>query len=156
MIRAIVAADEAWGIGRKGTIPWNNPADMQWFKTTTTNSVVVMGRNTWDDPKMPKPLPNRFNIVVTSKRLSEGPQMIVDSKKDLGNLLRMFTQDVWIIGGATVISANMHICEELWVSRIPGDYSCDTVLALSTNFKLDSRDTIDRALGTINLEIWKQ
>ena len=66
MIRAILACDEDWGIGKAGTLPWpHNPADLKWFKETTSGGVVAMGKATWDS--LPnKPLPNRNNIVITS------------------------------------------------------------------------------------------
>jgi len=67
VIRAILACDDNWGIGKNGTLPWpHNPADQKWFKECTINSTVVMGKTTWDDPDMPKPLPKRRNVVITS------------------------------------------------------------------------------------------
>ena len=63
-----MAVDEEWGFSKNGTMPWpKNTEDLQHFKTTTKNNVVVMGRLTWDDPFMPTPLKNRINILVTSK-----------------------------------------------------------------------------------------
>ena len=67
MINAIFAVDHYGGMGFNGTLPWpHNAADLANFKKATTNHVVVMGRNTWDDPKMPKPLPERI-VYVASK-----------------------------------------------------------------------------------------
>ena len=69
MIRAILACDQDWGIGKDGDLPWpHNPDDLKWFKEQTTGSVVAMGKRTWDSLPT-KPLPNRNNVVVTS---SEG------------------------------------------------------------------------------------
>ena len=71
MISAIFAMDENYGIGLNGSLPWpKNSKDFRWFKSNTINSTVVMGRNTWDDPMMPKPLPNRKNIVITSRKMN--------------------------------------------------------------------------------------
>ena len=65
MIKAILACDEDWGIGKDGDMPWpHNPADLKWFKENTTGGVVVMGKSTWDGLPF-KPLPKRENIIVT-------------------------------------------------------------------------------------------
>ena len=33
MIKAILACDENWGIGKEGGLPWpHNSADLRWFK----------------------------------------------------------------------------------------------------------------------------
>ena len=59
MIRAILAHDAYWGIGKDGDLPWpKNPDDLKWFKECTEGGVVVMGKTTWDS--LPnKPLPKR-------------------------------------------------------------------------------------------------
>ena len=69
MIKAILACDEEWGIGKDGDLPWpHNSADLKWFKDNTVNGIVVMGKSTWDSlPR--KPLPKRKNIVVTRTKL---------------------------------------------------------------------------------------
>ena len=75
-----MAVDEEWGFSKNGTMPWpKNTQDLQHFKETTNNNVVVMGRLTWDDPFMPTPLKNRINILVTSKskRIATAPLPLV-------------------------------------------------------------------------------
>ena len=68
MIKAILACDDYGGVSKNGTLPWpNNSTDLQWFKSNTAGHVVVMGSTTWDDPHMPRPLPKRTNVLVTSR-----------------------------------------------------------------------------------------
>ena len=66
MIKAILACDQDWGIGKDGDLPWpHNTEDLKWFKESTIGGVVVMGKSTWNSlPR--KPLPNRKNIIITS------------------------------------------------------------------------------------------
>ena len=48
-MKAILAADTDWGIGKDGTMPWpHNSDDLAWFKECTIDSTVIMGRKTWD------------------------------------------------------------------------------------------------------------
>lgn len=42
----IVAADQNWAIGKDNKLLISIPADMKFFRTTTTGKVVVMGRKT--------------------------------------------------------------------------------------------------------------
>lgn len=45
-MKLIVAVARDWGIGNKGELLFNVPEDMEFFKKTTLNKVVVMGRKT--------------------------------------------------------------------------------------------------------------
>jgi len=130
MIRAILACDEDWGIGKDGDLPWpNNPADLKWFKENTIGGVVVMGKATWDSLPT-KPLPNRNNVVVTSSEYDKkGPYHFLTFDQSKSHVKAMAKlQDVWIIGGAHLVEGLLPIIDEIWLSRIQGTYDCDTFL----------------------------
>jgi len=59
----IVATDLNGLIGKENTLPWHLPADLKYFKETTTGKTVIMGRKTFES--IGKPLPNRKNIVIS-------------------------------------------------------------------------------------------
>lgn len=130
MIRAILATDENWGIGKDGDLPWpHNPNDLKWFKECTTGGVVVMGKTTWDS--LPnKPLPNRNNVVVTKEiNRTPGPFHFMTFETAIGSLPQMnMLQNVWVIGGAKLVEGLLPIIDEIWLSRISGEYECDTFL----------------------------
>ena len=128
MIKAILACDQEWGIGKNGALPWpHNSADLRWFKQHTNNSTIVMGRKTWESLPV-KPLPNRENIVVTSG-LIKGPDVVVDMRSFYKILPQIkFHKDVWIIGGAQLIEHCLDIIDEFYLSRIQCIYDCDTFL----------------------------
>ena len=156
MIRAILACDDNWGIGKDGDLPWpNNPADLQWFKENTTGGVVAMGKATWDSlPK--KPLPNRNNIVVTSSAddYNGGSYHYVKfetAQKELVNMNRL--QNVWIIGGAKLVEGLIDIIDEIWLSRIDGAYDCDTFLnkdLITENFTIGNMQVDEQ----LTIEHW--
>ena len=71
----ILAADSDWAIGRDGGLLAHIPEDMKFFRETTANSTVVMGRKTWESIGA-KPLPGRVNCVISrSVKQLDGAQV---------------------------------------------------------------------------------
>ena len=71
MISMIAAMGKNRVIGKDNKMPWHLPADLQWFKSTTMNSPIVMGRKTYES--IGRPLPGRLNIV-----LSRDPELTIE------------------------------------------------------------------------------
>ena len=67
-MNAIVNVDKNWGIGNKGELLISIPADMKMFREETTGNVIVLGRKTMETFPGGKPLANRDNIVLSSRR----------------------------------------------------------------------------------------
>ena len=158
MIKAILACDQDWGIGKDGDLPWpRNTEDLKWFKESTIGGVVVMGKSTWNSlPR--KPLPNRKNIIITSSeqdKEQDGCQFIKFNiaKKELVNMSK--SHDVWIIGGAKLVKGLLDIIDEFHLSRIQGSYDCDTFLQSSLIIqKYELAESGKR--GSVYVDIWKQ
>lgn len=152
MIRAILAHDSYWGIGADGTLPWpHNREDQLWFKECTLNSTVVMGRNTWEDPDMPKPMPRRNNVIVsnTMKPLEIAEVIRPDIYKSRLSFMSI-DGDVWIIGGAQLINNSLDIISELWLNNVGGEYPCDTYLPRTEIKEMFTPSEPDvRSFGTI-------
>jgi dihydrofolate reductase len=60
---AIAAMSRNRVIGNGGAVPWHIPEDFKWFRRMTFNSVVIMGRRTFEG--LGKPLVGRINVVLT-------------------------------------------------------------------------------------------
>lgn len=68
-INLIVAASENNVIGKKNDLPWSLPNDMNYFKLKTLGHTVIMGRKNYISiPEKFRPLPNRENIILTTKK----------------------------------------------------------------------------------------
>jgi dihydrofolate reductase len=139
MIISILASTNTGGIGNRGTLPWpHNKEDMRWFATNTTGNIVVMGRNTWDDPKMPKPLPNRENYVVSSQHVAKQYQHLVRwiPSNPIENILQIQkdnpSKDVYIIGGKQLYEATESIVDRVLLTRIKGAWFTDTRVQLES------------------------
>ena len=129
MIRAILAHDAYWGIGKAGTLPWpHNPDDLKWFKECTDSGVVVMGRKTWESlPR--KPLPGRKNVIVSNTMKQQTDVEVVQTDIYKSRLATInYTDNVWIIGGAKLLEDSLDIIDELWLNDVGNDYNCDTFL----------------------------
>jgi dihydrofolate reductase len=147
MIKAIFAVDRNGGIGQGGSLPWPyDKQDMQWFSNNTRNHIVIMGSNTWLDPKMPKPLPERLCCVVSNQP--------VDNFRDAhyvinGDFIEQSLavlkannpdRDIWIIGGAKLIESTKHLFEQIYLTVFDDNYNCDVavnVIELLNGFQMD-------------------
>lgn len=132
MIRAILACDFKGGIGRKGYLPWpSNKKDLAHFKQLTSGCTVVMGRGTWEGKGMPKPLPNRHNVVVSSdpNYVADGAEVIHgDIPEHLTRLAQSNT--VFVIGGGVLVNQLLDHIQIFHLTRITGEYDCDAFIDL--------------------------
>jgi dihydrofolate reductase len=106
----LVAASTPQGvIGVDNELPWECPADMAHFRKLTTNGMVVMGRLTWESiPQQYRPLPNRYNIIL-SRKYDEDTYIehqnrvqVVDDLNKLIEILPQAAPEIFIIGGAQI------------------------------------------------------
>ena len=63
-LNIIFNRDRTNNIGINGELIYHIKEDLQWFKSITSDGVVVMGYNTWESLPV-KPLKDRINVVIT-------------------------------------------------------------------------------------------
>ena len=137
-MRAILACDPRGGIGKDNKLPWERlDGDLKRFKELTDGQRIVMGRNTWDSLPV-KPLPNRFHWVMTHDA------NCLKGYKDVSQLLNdaFLTDDVWLIGGASLFKQQYKNIHEMHLSVTYSVYDCDTYIDLDKlyqDFELVSR-----------------
>jgi dihydrofolate reductase len=153
-IEAIVAVDQEFGLAKNGQIPWKSKTDMKFFKTITTNNIIVMGAKTLLSLRNSNPLPNRLNIVLTR----DPSKFTNDVKyKEFDNILfidetmfQSFIKDpsclitaehikflntdpkIFIIGGEQIYKAYCDICSTIWLTKIKAIYDCDLFFSFSS------------------------
>jgi dihydrofolate reductase len=127
MIGIIAAVTTNGVIGVDNKLPFDYPEDMKHFRKTTTDSVVIMGRKTFEG--IGRPLPKRRNIVVSEnfcvKRaigapIPEGIE-IVKSVEEAMSLCQSETRNIWFIGGASIYEEGMKYADEILLTQTP-DY----------------------------------
>lgn len=117
----IVAVDDSWGIGKNNQLLFRIKKDMKLFKELTIGKVVVMGRNTYISlPENNRPLPERFNIVLTKDTSWSHPGvMTCTSVSDLMKKLSRFkTSDIFIIGGESIYKQMLPYCTTAYVTKV--------------------------------------
>lgn len=121
-MKAIVAVDRKWGIGKKNGLLFSLPADMNYFKEKTTGKVVVMGSNTLKSFPNGKPLKNRKNIVLYPNGEKRDDCVVVGSLSELSEELKKYEKDdVFIIGGAMFYKTMLPYCDEVFVTKVDAD-----------------------------------
>lgn len=127
ILKAIVAVDKNWGIGLQGQLLERIPEDQDFFKQTTINKVVVMGRKTFESLPGKEPLTDRVNIVLSSKINIDGSKVII--YRSINQLLEMVKQypsdDVFVIGGELVYNQLLPYCDEVYVTKFDNTHQAD-------------------------------
>ena len=112
MLSMIFACDEEGAIGKDGDLPWRQSSDLQFFKRTTLNKPVVMGRKTWDS--LGRALPKRRNIVMTRSGLdAEVETMSFDEVMALAN-----EEEVMVIGGGEIYKLALPYADTIYLTEV--------------------------------------
>jgi dihydrofolate reductase len=130
-VSLIVAMDAKRGIGKNNDLMWHLPADMNFFKETTKNQIVVMGRRNYDSiPEKYRPLPNRLNVILTRNIEFQAENCLVfNSLKDcLTHFENENERKVFIIGGGEIykMALDANCLDEMFITDVDGVFDADT------------------------------
>jgi dihydrofolate reductase len=117
----IVAASENNVIGKKNKMAWHLPEDMRFFKNTTWGLPLILGRKTYEALGR-KPLPGRFNIVITRQQDYGSANPGVQVAPDLAEAIRLAEQTdsktAFIGGGGQLYSESIRQCDIIYITRV--------------------------------------
>jgi len=130
-VSLIVAMDKNRGIGKNNDLMWHLPNDMRFFKETTVNHIVVMGRKNYDSiPEKYRPLPNRRNVILTRNSNFKAKDCDVFNSLDdaLGAYEYGSEKTIFIIGGGQIyaLALAQEVVDEMYITYVDGDYDADT------------------------------
>jgi dihydrofolate reductase len=117
----IVAASENNAIGKDNQMLWNLPEDMRFFKNTTWGFPLIMGRKTFEALGS-KPLPGRFNIVVSRRpgyktgdpEVQEADSML----KAIELAIKTDAKEAFIGGGGQIYKESLLLCDTIYMTRV--------------------------------------
>lgn len=144
MIIGIIAIAKNYAIGKAGKLPWHYPADLKFFKETTTGNAVIMGFHTWKS--IGKALPNRLNVVLSrTKTPGENSDVfLLRGKQEVITLSRYLNCDLFIIGGAKTYENFADVIGRWIVTEVPITVG-DADVFMPKDF-LDGFETIEKKL----------
>ena len=131
-VSLIVATGQNGEIGKNNDLIWHLPADMKFFKDTTEDHIVIMGRRNWDSiPRKYRPLVGRENVVLTRSEdySAEGATVFNDLKAALSFYNQSSERRTcFIIGGAQVyqLALDAGCVEEMYITHIDEEFDADT------------------------------
>ena len=125
IISAIVAVANNRVIGKDNDIPWYLPADLKYFKKTTLDHHILMGRKCYSS--IGKPLPKRTNVIITrdpyfissnclvARSIEEALEMAYDNGE----------KECFIIGGGTIYNQTQELWDRLYLTEVDLDVEGD-------------------------------
>ena len=116
MIAAIGKNNE---LGKNNDLIWKFKEDMQFFKEQTMGKPIVMGIKTLES--LPKLLPGRKHIVLTTKNIELAPSILVVHSID--ELLEEVIKypEVMIIGGASIYKQMLEYSNKLILTEVDAE-----------------------------------
>lgn len=117
IISIIVAIAENNAIGKDNKLLWHIKDDLQLFKRTTLNHVIIMGRKSYES--IGRPLPKRTNVVITRSRdyQPEGV-MVFHSLNDAFDHFKKTEEEVFVIGGGEIYRQSLDDAHKLHISHV--------------------------------------
>ena len=118
LVSAIVAAAENHVIGDGEDIPWRISTDLKYFKRTTQDHHVIMGRKTFET--MGRPLPKRTNVVLTRDLLYVATGIIVAHSLEEALTIAYDNgeEEAFIIGGGEIYHQSMEYLDKIYLTRV--------------------------------------
>ena len=130
-VSLIVAMDLEKGIGKNNDLMWHLPADMLFFKETTLNHIVVMGRKNFESiPERFRPLPSRENAILTRNQDFKAPNCVVFHSME--SCLKHYEKEdervVFIIGGGQIYEEALenNWVDEMYITFIDHKFGAET------------------------------
>lgn len=126
MVLSIIAAlGENNELGKDNKLLWHLPADMAYFKNTTTGCPVIMGRKTFES--IGRPLPNRRNVVITRDETYKAASIeVLHSLDEALELFKLYPLEVFVIGGGEIYKQALPRADKLYITRVHGEFEGDT------------------------------
>jgi dihydrofolate reductase len=121
--KIVIAVDQNWGIGKDGSIPWDDSTDRKRFAQLTKSGILnalIVGRKTFESMKNIN-LSNRKFYVIGSE-----PGMF-KSFFDAVDAAEKECDEIWICGGKRVYLEALEspFLQGVYMTKINGSYDCD-------------------------------
>ena len=114
-VSIIAAVGRNFELGKNNELIWHFKQDMKFFKETTLGHTVIMGRKTFES--LPKALPNRLNVVITSDSSYSAENIVVVSSVEQA-LKYCDNEEAFVIGGGMIYKEFLPFADRLYLTEI--------------------------------------
>lgn len=124
----IAAIGQNRELGKSNQLLWHLPDDFTQFKEKTLNTVIIMGRKTFES--IGRPLPRRVSIVITSQDDWQYDGVItaksmadaISKAQDFINTHTEIKDEIFIIGGGEVYRQGLNHAKRLYITEVSQIY----------------------------------
>ena len=157
-VSAIVAVAKNRVIGRDNDIPWRLSTDLKFFKRTTLNHHVIMGRKSFQS--IGNPLPKRTNIIITTNPffIASGCITTHSIEEALETAYDNGEKEAFVIGGAQIYELSLPYLDKLYYTEVDAKPEGDVLfpelnwsewkLTSSESFQKSDKDDHDFKIKT--------
>lgn len=124
ILSMIVATADDLIIGKNNKMPWHLPADLAYFKRTTLNKPIIMGRKTFES--IGRPLPGRRNIVISRDSTYQAAGVESVTSVDAALALVADLDEIMVIGGGAIYQHCLPMASRLYITHINAEIDGDT------------------------------
>jgi dihydrofolate reductase len=163
LISLIVAASTNNAIGKANQLLWHLPTDLKFFKNTTWAMPVIMGRKTFESVGS-KPLPGRFNIIISRQAgltsEHENVWFVTSLEEAIEKATSTNCNELFIAGGAQIYEQAMAIANRIYLTRVHATLDGDAFfpafdvekwkLSGNTDFEADEKHAYPFSIQTWN------
>lgn len=112
----IAAVGKNLELGKNNDLIWSIPEDLKFFRNVTSGHTIIMGRNTFDS--LPRMLPKRKHIVLSSRDDFPSEVEVYKNLKDLLLKYKDSEEEIFVIGGGSIYSLFLEYCDKLYLTEI--------------------------------------
>ena len=124
MFSIIACIGKKHELGKKGGLVFHLKNDMKFFRETTSNHTILMGRKTWES--LPNKLPKRKNIVV-SKSIVPSADQSINNLDEFIEQNQNTDEEIFIIGGGMIYTKFLPYTKNLYLTEVDStDKDADT------------------------------
>ena len=106
-------------LGKNNQLIWPIKEDLKFFREQTMGKPIIMGRKTLES--LPKLLPGRRHIVLTSSNIDNSEIVVVHSKEELLEFIRSYQDEVMVIGGASIYHQLLEEAHKLILTEVDAE-----------------------------------
>ena len=130
-------------LGKDNTLIWRFKEDMKFFRENTIGKPIIMGRKTLES--LPKLLPGRDHIVLTSSNLEIPGVVVFHNKEDLLEHISSFDKEFMVIGGASIYEQFIDNCSKMLLTEIDASSKADVYFP-----KINEEEWDKQILSSVN------